>query len=294
MLWLFITLTLQKSAKMALEFAPYVVFGVLLGEGLRYTPATRWLEHGCRRSPPVAILISSVFGAASPLCTYGTIPVVLHLVRGGVPLAPLGAFLATSSLINPQLFSITWGGLGPRLAIAELVSVLGFGLVLGAVLQVVPERYSVQPLLRERPERELRGPREFTWRGFGRSSFRTLQFVGFYVLLGIILGAAVEVVVPGRWLLWVFGANSWVQVLVAAILGLPLYACGGGAIPLLGYLTREGMVPGAALAFLIAGPATRVTPLMALATLMRPRVIFIYVLGLLTYSVAIGFLYTLL
>ena len=53
-------------------------------------------------------------------------------------------------------------------------------------------------------------------------------------------------------------------------------------------------MPGAALAFLIAGPATRVTPLMALATLMRPRVIFIYVLGLLTYSVAIGFLYTLL
>jgi len=294
MLWLFLTLTLQKAAKMTLEFAPYVIVGVVFGEALRYTPATRWLERVCRRSPLVAITLSSLFGAASPLCTYGTIPVVLHLLRGGVPLAPLGAFLATSSLINPQLLFITWGGLGQQMALAELACVIGFGLLLGTVLHLVPDRYSVQPLLRAQPEKEPRGPLQFTWKGFATSCWRTLQFVGFYLLLGIFLGAAVEVVGPGRWLVWVFGANRWVQVLAAGLLGLPLYACGGGAIPLLSSLIREGLDPGAALAFLMAGPATRMAPLMALATLMRSRVVVMYVVGLLVYSVAVGLLYGLL
>jgi uncharacterized membrane protein YraQ (UPF0718 family) len=284
-------LILQKAASTTWELAPYVVVGVLLGEALRYTPATRLLERACRRRPALAVLLSALLGAASPLCTYGTVPVVLELLRAGVPVGPLATFLATSSLMNPQLLLITWGGLGAEMAAVRVVAVLGFGLLLGGLLYALPRRWSVQPMLAQEQEGPDRRGRHFGWRGFAANSYRTLQFVGFYVLLGILLGAAVEVLVPGRWILKAFGAAGWLQVLVAALLGLPVYACGGGTIPLVRSLMREGMSAGAALAFLVAGPATRMPPLLALATLLRPTFIVVYVVALLAYSVVVGVLY---
>ena len=282
---------LQKAATTTWELAPYVVVGVLLGEGLRYTPATRVLERACRRQPTVAIGSAAIIGMASPLCTYGTVPVVLELLRAGVPVAPLATFLATSSLMNPQLLLITWGGLGVKMTVARVVAVLGFGLLLGGVLHVLPERWSIQPVLSQDKQSSKHRARKFSWRGLLQSSWRTLQFVGFYVLLGIVLGAAVEVFFPGRWLLRAFGGDGWFQILVAALLGLPTYACGGGTIPLIQSLMRGGMGGGAALAFLVVGPATRMPPLMALATIIRPAFIGAYVGLLIVYSVLAGLVY---
>jgi uncharacterized membrane protein YraQ (UPF0718 family) len=79
--------------------------------------------------------------------------------------------------------------------------------------------------------------------------------------------------------------------LLAALLGVPLYACGGGVIPLIRALIEQGMAPAAALAFLIAGPATRVPPLMALATILRPAVVVSYVILLIAYSVLAGLVF---
>ena len=123
------------------------------------------------------------------------------------------------------------------------------------------------------------------------NSLKTLKFVGGYVLVGIVLGAAVEVLVPGRFVTVLFGSGGWYQILLAAVLGIPLYACGGGTIPLVHGLMDRGMAGGAALAFLIAGPATRIPPLAALATVVRPWVVMAYVIFLVAYSVLAGLFY---
>jgi uncharacterized protein len=105
------------------------------------------------------------------------------------------------------------------------------------------------------------------------------------------LGAIIEVVVPGRWIITLFGKVGWFQILLAALMGVPLYACGGGVIPLVRALLEQGMSGGAALAFLVAGPATRVTPLMAMATILRPMFVLGYVVFLLAFSVLAGLMY---
>lgn len=284
-------LILQKAASEAWQLAFYVVSGVLLGEALRYTRAAAFLEQICRKTPLISVLASALLGMASPLCTYGTVPVVLQLLRTGVPIAPLATFLATSSLMNPQLLMITWGGLGHKLTLARVTAVLLFGLLLGSVLYLLPRTWSMQPMLeRERWAAPAR-KRMFTLADFIKRSWRTLEFVGFYVLLGVLLGAAIEVLVPGRWIFALFGSGGWLQILLASLLGVPLYACGGGTIPLVQALLDQGMAPGAALAFLVAGPATRIAPLMALATILRPTFVVAYVLFLVIYSVAAGVFY---
>jgi uncharacterized membrane protein YraQ (UPF0718 family) len=284
-------LILQKAATTTWDLALYVIVGVLLGEALHHTPAATVLERICRKTPVVSVCASALLGMASPLCTYGTVPVVLELLRAGVPVAPLATFLATSSLMNPQLLMITWGGLGPKMTMARVIAVLLFGLLLGAFLYILPQSWTVLPALKKETATTPRRKRVFTIKDFLKRCWRTLEFVGFYVLLGVVLGAAIEVLVPGRWIFLLFGSGGWLQILLASLLGVPLYACGGGTIPLIQALLEQGMAPGAALAFLVAGPATRITPLMALATIMRPAFVAAYITLLVLYSVAVGILY---
>jgi len=282
---------LRSAASTTWQLLPYILVGVVAGEALRYTPVAAWVERGSRQRPAFAIPAAAVLGIVSPLCTYGTVPLVLHLLRGGVPLAPLATFLSASALMNPQLFMLTWGGLGAKMAIARLLAVLICGLLVGLVMHLLPASWSLHAELRDQKHREPKPRPRFELKGFVVNSWATLQFVGFYVLLGVIVGAAIDVLVPGRWIVAAFGSGGWLQILLAALLGVPLYACGGGTIPLVRSLIENGMASGAALAFLIAGPATRIPPLMALGTIVRPVLVVAYVVFLVMFSVLAGLVY---
>lgn len=287
-------LVLKLAAGSTWQLLPYLVLGVLASEGLRYTSVSPLLERGCRSQPAIAIPLAAVLGVVSPLCTYGTVPVVLQLLRAGVPVAPLATFLSASSLMNPQLLLLTWGGLGPQMALVRLAAVLAFGLALGAIMHFLPARFCVRPAPLEEEEPRTRQRPAFSAKGFARNCWNMFAFVGFYVVLGSLLGAIVEVFVPGRWIMALFGGSGWYHILLAALLGVPLYACGGGVIPLVQGLMQQGMSAGAALAFLVAGPATRIPPLMALAAILRPLFVVAYVVFLILYSVVAGVLYGLL
>jgi hypothetical protein len=102
---MFLTLlsVFEKSGYLLLELLPYILLGVLLAEVLKYTPWTRLVREAMGNTPVLSILISSLIGVVSPLCTYGTIPIVIQLYRGGVSLAPLLTFLSASSLMNSQV-----------------------------------------------------------------------------------------------------------------------------------------------------------------------------------------------
>lgn len=197
--------------------------------------------------------------------------------------------------MNPQLFLITWGGIGLEMALARAGAALLFGITLGLVLQHFPVEAAANPnVFQNSPsvkETPISPSEPRTWRSYLQASWNSLQFVGFYIVLGIILGSMVEVFVPGRVILAAFSSENWYSVLLAALLGVPLYACGGGSIPLIRSLILGGMSQGAALAFFVVGPATRVTPLLALSAVLRPKFLAAYVASLVGYALLAGTIY---
>ncbi|HWR98339.1 MAG TPA: permease, partial [Candidatus Methanoperedens sp.] len=78
-----------------------------------------------------AIIFATGVGLVSPLCSCGIVPLVISLIYGGVPLAPVFALLITSPLMSPDAFVITLGGLGPRLAWGKLASAVFAGVAGG-------------------------------------------------------------------------------------------------------------------------------------------------------------------
>jgi len=281
-----------KSYHTLLNLAPYVIAGILISEILKSISWGKLLTRISSAAPVRATLFAALLGIVSPLCTYGTIPIILALFRMGLPVHPLVTFLVASSLMNPQLFLITWGGINPEMALMRLASTALFSLLFGLGILKIKQDRIVNPNLKSEKKSDPAGKAAFSWKAFLKGGLQSLQFVGFYVVLGVVLGAAVEVFVPDAWLVTVFQKPQWMGVLFGALLGVPLYACGGGTIPLIHAMIGKGMGTGAALAFFIVGPATRIAPLIALSTIIRPRFIGLYILLLFIFAVLAGFLVT--
>lgn len=286
-------LVLQVSGNTLIELLPYVVLGVILGELLKRSSWITIIHNACLQSPLLSVISASLLGMVSPLCTYGTVPIVLLLLSRGVPIAPLVTFLAVSSLMNPQLFIITWGGINPEMALVQGAAVFVYGILSGLTLYKLPGKSVVNPnTIGNDEEMICTGNKQKTgWKIFIRNSWMSFRFVGFYIIAGIIIGSLIEVFVPPGWIDAVFSSNKHTSVLIGALLGVPLYACGGGAVPLVDSLMSMGMSKGAALSFFIVGPATRITPLMALAAVLRPLFIIVYIIVLIVYAVTVGIMY---
>ena len=90
---------------------------------------------------------------------------------------------------------------------------------------------------------------------------RNVKATGPYFLFGVLLSALFQRYVPQDLMVNLFGGNEAWGVLMAATIGVPLYACGGGTIPLLREWLWEGMSMGSAAAFMLTGPATKITNL---------------------------------
>lgn len=287
-----VLLILSKSFQTILLLFPYLLGGIIVGELLKFTSWTRIIYRWANRSPFVSVLAAAVLGAVSPLCTVGTVPVMIRLHQAGVKIAPLVTFLVVSSMMNPQLFIITWGGLGAEIAWARLAAVLVFGTALGITAHYLPEHWVVK---RKYPAgldagKEIldRKNKKFEWKAFAAEVLGNLEYIGFYLLIGTLLGSILEVAVPAGVFRSLFAQGSFWSVLLAAFLGVPLYACGGATIPLVQSFMKQGMDKTAALAFLLVGPATRVAPLAALASVIRIRFIVFYIFSLFVFSIAIG------
>jgi uncharacterized membrane protein YraQ (UPF0718 family) len=288
-------LVFHISGRTLLGLLPYMLAGILLGEIFRNLSWMDRLNDWCRQAGFVSILVAAGLGVVSPLCTYGTVPLILMLARKGFPLPPLITFLISSSSLNPQLFFITWGGIHGEMALVRLVSVILFSTLAGILLNILP---ATSILATERTQTNQPGEwppgHAATNTGFKkslRSMWSELKYIGWYVIIGCLLGALIEVFVPGEWFSGLFRSRPLESILIAAILGVPVYVCGGGAIPLVNSLLNKGLNMGAALAFLTVGQTVRITPLLALAALVRVRYILIYILAVIFYSILIGLIY---
>lgn len=109
-----------------------------------------------------------------------------------------------------------------------------------------------------------------------------------YFLIGIVLSASFQRYVPSDVIADLFGDNKAFGVLMAATIGVPLYACGGGTIPLLQAWLYDGMSLGSAAAFMITGPATKITNLGAVKIVLGIRRFIIYLLFVILFSMISG------
>ncbi|MCL2231003.1 MAG: permease [Treponema sp.] len=249
---------------------------------------------------------AALLGIASPLCMYGTIPIVASFAainsnsnEKRIGEDWLAAFMMSSILLNPQLLFYT-AALGTPALVIRLVSCFLCGIAAGLAIRFL-----------------FKGKRFFNFSGFYngdnrcdmhgagqrdhfllllfRSFGRNIKATGLYFLIGILLSALFQRYVPQEAFARLFGSgNRGFGLLMAATVGVPLYVCGGGTIPLLQSWLHSGMSMGGAAAFMITGPAAKITNLGALKIVLGIKHFLLYLAFAVVFAIVTGALVNLI
>lgn len=232
------------------------------------------------------IIPASLLGIASPLCMYGTIPIAASFSRHGMWDDWLAAFMMSSVLLNPQLLMYSTA-LGTEALAVRLLSCTLCGIAAGVLLHLFCRGKAFFNFESFAPgESHDTDPNPFF--RFLKNLGRNMKATGLYFLLGVLLSALFQRYVPAERFARLFGENEGFGVLMAATIGVPLYACGGGTIPLLQQWLVSGMSMGSAAAFMITGPATKITNLGALKIVLGIRRFFLYLVFVMLFSFITG------
>jgi uncharacterized membrane protein YraQ (UPF0718 family) len=262
------------------QIAPYWALGMVLGSAISVFGKERihrlFEAIQNKRFGFLGLIPASLIGIASPLCMYGTIPIAASFSEKGMRDDWLAAFMMSSILLNPQLilYSAALGGTAPAI---RVVSCFVCGVAAGLCVRYFYGNkgffnfsgFSAPANRDTDPNPALR---------FLKNLGRNIKATGLYFLIGVILSALFQRYVPPEAMAALFGKNEGFGVLMAATVGVPLYVCGGGTIPLLMEWLRNGMSMGSATAFMITGPATKITNLGAVKIVLGARRFALYLL----------------
>jgi uncharacterized membrane protein YraQ (UPF0718 family) len=217
---------------------------------------------------------------------YGTIPIAASFSRQGMRHDWLAAFMMASVLLNPQLIVYS-AALGTAALTVRVVSCFLCGCAAGLL---------VHAFYRNRDffdfsgfsERESHDTHPNLLVRYLLNVWRNVRATGPYFLAGILLSALFQRYVPQQAMTAIFGGSEAWGVLMAATIGVPLYACGGGTIPLLKEWLWEGMSLGSAAAFMLTGPATKITNLGALKIVLGIRRFLLYIAYVMVFALLTG------
>ena len=277
---------LLRSAHVVSESWYFVFGGILLATALSRMLSPRQFDRLSSLPLSLQIPAATIVGMTSPLHTTSVVPFIVSLSSRSQFLGPSLSFLAASSMMNPQLFLLALGLLGPKFAFAQLSCVFAIALALGFASPLLERRW---PLRKESVQDIINSLGGQEPGSYLRQCLKMLEYVGLYYLLGVVLGVSLELFLPRALLLRPLQSFPWLSVPLAGWLGVPLYVCGGGAVPLAKSLTEVGISRGAMLAFLVSGQATRTTALANVGCLLRNRALMAYVVTIVTGSVLLGY-----
>ena len=269
---------------------PYWIIGIIAGSLISVFASVKISSMVGRmngtRYGLFAVIPAALLGVASPICMYGTIPLIASLGRKGVPQYVLAAFMVSSILLNPNLFIYSFT-LGAPIALIRLFACILAGVISGLLVKL---------LLKKRKLFNFEGFEERKKRNSNSNIFlrllsdmhRAIIKTAPYFFIGILLAALFEIYFPKSLILNLFGQNRGFGVLTAASLGIPVYVCGGGTIPLIKSWMNVGMSAGSAMAFMITGPATKITNLSAVKIILGTRNFIIYIAFNIIFAIITG------
>lgn len=187
--------------------------------------------------------------------------------------------MISSVLLNPQLILYS-AALGQTILIIRIAACLLCGIAAGLLVRL---RYKDKPFFdfSSMQEPASRDTDPSPLMRLLKNIWRNLRATGVYFFAGILLSTLYQRYVPSSVVMNLFGGHNGFGVLMAATIGVPLYACGGGTIPLLLNWLQNGMGMGAATPFMITGPATKITNLGAMKI----------VLGVKRFALYLGFVF---
>ena len=241
-----------------------------------------------------ANLAAALLGTVTPFCSCSSIPLFIGFTSAGLPLGTTFSFLISSPMVDLGSFVLLMSVLGARVAVIYVLVGLLIAVVGGTILEKLRVERYVEPFVLSAHNVEIDSP-GLTWRErfafAGEQMLGTLKKVFPYILVGVAVGAVIHNWIPAGWIEAALGGNNPLGVLLATLIGIPMYADIFGAIPVAEALLFKGAQLGVVLSFMMAVTTLSLPSLIMLRRAIRPKLLALFI-GICTVGIIlVGYLF---
>lgn len=272
--------------------APYLLLGFFVAGVLGAFVPVSFIENHLGKHGLWQIVKASLLGVPIPLCSCSVIPVAASLRKHGATQGATISFLTSTPQTGVDSIAATWGLLGPLFAVFRMAVAFITGVVCGAAVEAFtpPSGETANGCDDEHcpscnPEGGAGKWKQVFAYGFGALP----RDIGRALLIGIVISGLLGALVPEDFFTRYLN-SEWLSMIAVMALGIPLYVCSTGSIPIALAMIGMGLSPGAALVFLITGPATNAATIATVLQTMGRSVVTIYLITLASCSLIAGWL----
>ncbi len=269
------------------EMSPYLLFGFFVAGLLSALISQTIVERHLGGKGLWPLVKASFFGVPLPLCSCGVIPVAMSLHKHGASRGATVSFLLSTPQTGVDSIFVTLSLLGPVFAIFRPLAAFATGIFGGAMVNVFDQR---QETKKEKCTDECCSTEVKT-----NKLVRGLRFgfvilprdIGRAMLIGLVIAAFISAVVPKDFFAQYLGTGIFAMV-VMMILGIPVYVCATASVPVAAAMMAKGITPGAAIVFLMTGPATNAAAFVTIWRSLGARTAIIYIISVAGCALASG------
>lgn len=313
---------MQEVVYLITGMSPYLLLGFLLAGLMHaFVPGKFYTKYLSRKSFR-SVLNAALLGIPLPLCSCGVIPTAMSLRKEGASKGAVVSFLIATPQTGVDSIIATFSLMGLPFAIVRPIAAL-FTAIFGGVIvdKAEPEKkcccHSEEKKTEEHSccchshkeeaehvchchSEEKKG--EGSCHCHSHKSFFTkikealtyayvdmMEDIGKWLLIGLVVAAAITVLVPTEYFA-VFQGNTLASMLLVLCIAMPMYLCATGSIPIAVALMMKGLTPGAALVMLMAGPACNFASILLIRQSLGTRTMLVYILSIVLGAVAFGYI----
>jgi uncharacterized membrane protein YraQ (UPF0718 family)/copper chaperone CopZ len=241
-----------------LDMSPYLLLGFAVAGLLSILVKAEQVERHLGRRGFLSILKASVFGIPLPLCSCGVIPVAASLRKHGAGKGAVASFLLSTPQTGVDSIMVTYSLMGPLFAIFRPLAALLSGIVGGSLVELAggkDDSHTEIELCTDDCCVPAAVNRHWLQRAFSYGFMTLPRDIGKSMLIGLVLAGVIAVAVPDDFFTQFVGTGLLGMVFMMLV-GIPVYVCATASVPIAVVMMAKGITPGAALVFLITGPAT--------------------------------------
>lgn len=281
---------------LVIESAPWLLLGYFLAGIIKQVIPAAWMEKQLAQPGLLSIVKGALIGAPLPLCSCGVIPAALAIRKAGASKGATSSFLVATPETGVDSISFSYAVLGPVFAIARPVAALFSAIIAGILVTLFDRESAVAPPVHAGSccgGKKVAAP---VAASFSQKMLEALRYgygtmiadTATWLVIGLAGAAVITAVVPESFFLrW---GDGVLAMLVMVIVGLPMYICATASTPVAAGLLFAGVSPGAALVFMLTGPATNIATMGVIREQLGMRSLVAYLAGVIGSAIASGLL----
>ncbi len=241
-----------------------------------------------------ANIIAALLGTVTPFCSCSSIPLFIGFTSAGLPLGVTFSFLISSPMVDLGSLVLLMGIFGARVAIVYVVVGLIIAVAGGTLIEKLHMENYVEEFIRAAGAVDIESPtlsKKERLLYAKEQAGATFKKVFPYILVGVGIGAIIHNWIPEEWIETILGSNNPFGVVLATLLGVPMYADVFGTIPVAEALLYKGAQLGTVLSFMMAVTTLSLPSMIMLRKAVKPKLLLLFAAICTLGIIIVGYLF---